>query len=534
MSQHFQRFTTIVAFGAVLMGHFTGCSETAAPKEASFEQLGSVQASLTGVSANGTVYRLREAFFTISGSSESTFSSEDYLGESNVRKPLIVGNYQIALADGWYLERSTDVGYEPVTAELTSVNPVDFTVERTQTSYVAFEFLTDSGDVTLGKGSVDVSILVAERPPFRMELGVPQEVGQQPTYGRGYITSGDLNRDGWPDIALAHGYETGAVLLNRQDATFTSETVIVESWWNATDDLGATSATLADLDGDGLLDYVFAIYGAHYAGNQVQLYKGTGDGSYAIPTSLPLGLVRELNGANPLGTRVADFDHNGLPDIMAGNNNGGHTVDIMLQKSPWVFAASYAYNQYRNANPQWPDVGDFNNDGWTDLVVPFLYGPVEVYLNTADGTGAMRYEAGYLSAMHHQVAIADFDGDGYQDIAARASNEAHVDVLYNDGSGHFPTTNIVPVSGSTGPLRAGDLDGDGTVDLVVSSASTTSVDLLLNDGSGSFHDYIPYAIGEITESIALDDFDQDGDIDAALYTTTYNVVDHIRILWNQR
>ena len=46
-----------------------------------------------------------------------------------------------------------------------------------------------------------------------------------------------------------------------------------------------------------------------------------------------------------MATRVADFDHNGLPDIISGSNNGAHTVDIILQTSPWMFTPTYACNQ---------------------------------------------------------------------------------------------------------------------------------------------------------------------------------------------
>lgn len=368
---------------------------------------------------------------------------------------------------------------------------------------------------------------------FGFAPGAPMLVGQQPTYGRSYITSGDLDGDAYPDIVLAHGYETGGVLLNNRDSTFAPEILISETWWDIQDDDGATSATLADLDGDGDLDYVFALYGDCYIEKMIQLYEGDGRGNRALPSKIPNGIVYELDGANPMATRVADFDHDGFPDIVSGSNNGYHTADIILQTEPWVFIPSYSYNEHGSSNPQWIDIGDLNNDGWMDLVVPFLYNQVEVYLNTANGTGAMSYAGAYLSSAHHQVAVADFDRNGFQDIAARAQDAAHVDVLYNDGTGRFPTTRAFAVSSTGGSLRAGDINGDGTADLVVDSAGVSSVDVLLNDCTGSFRAAVPFFIDEAPSALAVDDFDRDGDVDVAVYSTTLNVSDHVRVLWNK-
>jgi hypothetical protein len=365
--------------------------------------------------------------------------------------------------------------------------------------------------------------------------GVNLEPGiAQPTNGASYVATGDIDGDGWPDIALAHGYKTGAIVQNQHNQAFAPEELISESWWNTQSNIGATSVTLADLDLDGNLDYVFAIYGDDFVGKMIQIYQGDGQARHAIPSQVPNGLVYELAGANPMATRVADFDHNGLPDIVSGSNNGAQTADIILQTSPWVFTPTYAYNQNGYANPQWIEIGDFNNDGWMDLVVPFLYGPVEVYLNTANGTGALTYAGGYLSDHHHQVAVADFNGDGFQDIAARSETENHVAVLYNDGTGKFSAGTFFPVSGSSGMVRAGDIDGDGTMDLVVCSASSSAVDVLLNDGLGSFRTAVAIPLDEPPTAIALDDFDQDGDLDVAVYTSTPNVSDHFRVLWNGR
>jgi hypothetical protein len=476
-----------------------------------------------------------------------------------VRLDLPIGNYQILLNPGWSLERSDDAGYTSVVAALASTNPVAFVIQERQTTKVAYRFVVNGEVVTPpGQGTVEVSIEVVEAdagapdtgmpdtvvldtcppdlglPSPIFEQGVVMLVGQQAPYGASYLASGDLDGDGWPDIAMSHDYRTGGVVLNQHNKKFAPDVLNSETWWNAQNRQGATSVTLADLDADGKLDYVFALYGADYSGKAIQLFKGDGKGNHALPPGLTNGLVYTLRGTNPLATRVADFDHNGLMDIAAGSNNGGHTVDILLQKTAWVFTPTFAYNHDRRSNPQWIEMGDLNNDGWMDLVVPFLYGLVEVYLNKADGTGALTWSGSYVSANHHQVAVADFNQDGFADIVARSHLENHVDVLYNDRTGRFPTTSSYSVSGRSGQVGAGDLDCDGDMDLVVCSTSTSSMDVLLNDGAGVFRAAETIPLDEPPNVMGLNDFDNDGDLDVAVYTTASGVGDHLRVLWNRR
>ncbi len=529
MNRLFQGFRVFTfAFGLTPLVSVS-CQLNGPPSAETHQQMGTVQLSLTGLGSSGVEYRLRHATFDISGASEVSFSSEDYLTTPTVQLGLRTGAYAIELARGWVLERTTAAGIQAVESTLVSSNPVAFNIENRKTSAVSFRFQTADGVVNVGQGTLEVSIEVVE-PELTLEPGIAMLVGGPQNHGFAYLSSGDLNGDGWPDIAIAHFLGPGGVVLNQQQETFGPEERFSESWWSN----AATSVTLADLDLDGALDYVFGVYGDDYTGMDIQIYKGDGNGNRAIPALIPNGIVHSLSGANPMANRVADFDHNGLPDIATGSNNGEQTVDIILQTNPWVFAPTYAYNQDFNANAQWIEIGDFNHDGWMDLLVPFLYGPVEVYLNTANGTGAMTYAGGYFSARHHEVTVADFNADGYQDFAVRSENEPIVSVIYNDGNAAFSGAASFAVSGTSGTIRSGDINGDGLSDLVVCSPSASTVDVLLNAGDGSFQATIPIVLEEPALTTALDDFDHDGDLDVAVYTSTANASEHLRILWNRR
>jgi hypothetical protein len=106
------------------------------------------------------------------------------------------------------------------------------------------------------------------------------------------------------------------------------------------------------------------------------------------------------------------------------------------------------------------------------------------------------------------VAVADFRGDGRQDLAAVAG--AEVDVFLGNGDGSFQTARPVPVPSDSGPVAAGDFNGDGKADLVV--GFTDNLEILLGNGDGTFRNggVIQVSGGAVPTSIAVADFHGDG------------------------
>jgi Ca2+-binding RTX toxin-like protein len=349
------------------------------------------------------------------------------------------------------------------------------------------------------------------------------------------LVTGDLNNDGFPDIAAAHGFRTAGVYLNNGDQSFAPEAVLSETWWPVSQNIGATSIALGDLDLDGNLDLAIPIYGDHYRGRSIQLYRGLGDGSFA-PWPVGSGMILS-RGANPMFADIADFNGDGRPDVVVSHNNGGWTVDVLTQAATGAF--SVADSDPAGQNPQYFALADFNEDGAPDVVVGALYTGVLVFLNDANGAGTIRRVGGTYfpngtanpgtPSLHREYVIAsDFNGDGHKDIAVRGIVAARVDILYGDGNGLFPTTATFSTSGSDGYLAAADIDRDGDNDLVVASSSTQSLDLLLNDGSGHFGAALSTNLSAAPWAVAVDDFDQNGWADVAVSRSD----DTVQILWN--
>ena len=152
-------------------------------------------------------------------------------------------------------------------------------------------------------------------------------------------------------------------------------------------------------------------------------------------------------------------------------------------------------------------VGDFNNDGWQDLFLPQGgHQPDKLYINNGDGTFTDEAAAWGVDALHigAGVAVGDYNNDGWLDIvmAGYGSADGPVEggrhLLYrNSGQGFFEEVGVEAGVSETSfdctdgfSAAFGDYDLDGDLDLCI--AGWIDVDdgtrLFRNDGDGTFTD----------------------------------------------
>lgn len=113
---------------------------------------------------------------------------------------------------------------------------------------------------------------------------------------------------------------------------------------------------------------------------------------------------------------------------------------------------------------------------------------------------------------------ADFDGDGYLDLATVNEVSADVRVFLNegDGSGTYRTPFVappVPVGVEASPNEPADVDNDGKIDAIVSSTDAPGIYVLHGHGDGTFDGTQYVATDSEAHGVAVLDADGDGDLD---------------------
>jgi hypothetical protein len=304
------------------------------------------------------------------------------------------------------------------------------------------------------------------------------------------VAVGDFNGDGKPDLFVGgrltpRSYPSPArsyILRNDGRGHFTDVTAQVAP--ELAQPFGmVTAAVWTDFDGDGRLDLVTA-------GEWMPLMFFHNDGTKLVPVSGGLPPTRGWWWS----LAAADFNHDGRPDLVAGNMG----LNFMYQTSP--------------QNPFGVYAGDFTGDHGTDIVLtqqidgkdyPFFgrakLGPVIYplalriprYSTFAAATVEQLFSSAQLQrALHYQA-----------DTFASLS-------LQNNGNGTFtpvPLPNLAQVSPIRG-IVARDVDGDGNLDLIVAGnltemePNTTPPDAgnglwLKGDGRGHFMPVSPFESG---------------------------------------
>jgi len=241
-------------------------------------------------------------------------------------------------------------------------------------------------------------------------------------------------------------------------------------------------------------------------------------------------IVESMSG----GVALIDYDRDGWPDIYFTN---AQNVEMALQHKK---ARSGLYHNNRDGTftdvtdkagvgyPCWAmgaSVGDYNNDGWPDLLVT-CFGGVVLYRNNGDGTFTDVTKSAGLSGDSQWAtgaAFGDYDSDGWVDLFVSHYVDFHLDnmaafgssatckylgidvqcgprglkgspdnLYHNNKDGTF--TDVSRKSGVGDSERRfgltavwSDFDNDGKLDLLVANDSQPNY-LYKGDGAGTFTD----------------------------------------------
>jgi len=233
---------------------------------------------------------------------------------------------------------------------------------------------------------------------------------------------------------------------------------------------------VADLNGDGRLDFVVCGFGA-IAGN-VSWFESQPDGGFVEHALLSLpGAVK---------AEVHDFNDDGLLDIMVLVSDAREGLYILENQGGSDFEAHRLFETHPAYGHTYFELHDFDADGRMDVLVvngdnvdsdPYNtrknYHGVRIYLNRGD----YLFEQAFFYPMYGAfiAKAADFDADGDLDIAAIAfypdfgsDRRESFTYLQNEGGLRFSAhTNETVMSGRWMTMDVGDLDADGDIDVVL-------------------------------------------------------------------
>ena len=265
-----------------------------------------------------------------------------------------------------------------------------------------------------------------------------------------------------------------------------------------------TEVAVGDMDGDGDLDLVCAVFG----NDRIELYRNQGNGEFDTAQFHPAG-------DGPRAISLADVDRDGDLDVLVLARN---TADVLVIRNGGggTFASTQVYDiVFVNANDL--AVGDVDNDGDEDIVAAIGSDRLRVFTN--DGSGSFPTTSDiFATGPVDSLLLTDLDGDGDLDVVTnRGGASASVGVHANFGGGVFGPVTATQTISTTGRMEAVDLDSDGDKDIVCGSAAPAPtpgvVVVLLNAGGLSFASVITYPAGVTPYHLAAGDVDQDGDVD---------------------
>ena len=170
--------------------------------------------------------------------------------------------------------------------------------------------------------------------------------------------------------------------------------------------------------------------------------------------------------------------------------------------------------------------GDFNEDGWPDIVSANINAnTLSVLLNDGTGSfGAPDYIAG--GSAPRALLTHDFNGDGNLDlaIANNLNGDGNVRIMFGDGAGSFALSANYPVSDWPYSIALGYLDGDDEfrLDLVTANSASNNVSILAGDGSGGFAPAMNVPVGTAPHGVGVGDIYNQGNPDPGNEIITAN------------
>ncbi|MGZ4012079.1 MAG: FG-GAP repeat domain-containing protein [Flavisolibacter sp.] len=321
---------------------------------------------------------------------------------------------------------------------------------------------------------------------------------------------------------------TGCSYSERQQSNFDIQKIAVGK--------GAASVEVADFNKDGKPDIVVA----HTADNDnavasienssITILLNTGKRDFRPATGSPF-----YAGDFPNDINIADFNRDGNLDIALANHVKKYfTVLLGNGKGQFSQAPNSPFTVQVKPHPHGVISADFNSDGYLDIATD-SWGVDSIVILSGDGKGDFKDPVYYATGKHpyERLRTADFNKDGKPDIVTTNLDDNSVTILFGLGNRNF-STHLFDAGSTPFGVATGDLNHDGNIDLAVVNAPTISagkpgkdgLTILLGDGKGNFSTVkgSPFETGLGPTRVAIGDLNNDGFNDIAVCNYKSNFI----------
>ena len=189
---------------------------------------------------------------------------------------------------------------------------------------------------------------------------------------------------------------------------------------------------------------------------------------------------------------TADFNHDGIADMVEAAQPAGGAGNGVLKVSLGEAGGGFRLVEslpVLGTSPRAMVTGDFNGDGIPDVIVGDDDGTLRLFLGDGKGGLVRGEDIGGLDSVV-SIAVADFDRDGKADIAVSDWRAGAVTIFLGNGKGSFRKGWSFPLRmpGTVARVSAADFNGDGIPDLAVVYGDDDgyTFDVMLGDGNGIF------------------------------------------------
>ncbi len=245
------------------------------------------------------------------------------------------------------------------------------------------------------------------------------------------------------------------------------------------------------------------------------------ENSYIPPDLIYLYRNYEVE-KNPTAIRAGDFNHDGFTDLVT-SNIAANSLSLLFGNGDGSFQTQVPVRVCKE--PRNLALEDFNQDTHLDLAIA-CSGSDQVSVLAGRGDGTFEKIAQYhVNRTPVSIATGDFNSDQLLDMVVALRNDK-LQLFFGNGIGKFRLGPLYEYGDTPTSVAAADVNGDGHLDLAVSNGGPMSnaVSIWLGQGDGNFLMPTDYRTGKRPLSVSFADFNNDGVLDLFVINGQMNTI----------